>query len=182
MLILIVGPSGAGKDTLLNAVRADLAADASFRFVRRVITRPPDPDGEDHIAVSEAEFAAMKFALQWQAHGTRYGIPGDIEADLRRGMTVIASVSREIIADAYRRFGARVIQITASPAVLAARLAHRGREGAGDIAERLARTVPLPADVPVATIVNDGPVVRGADLLRHLLTADPMSIGTSAGG
>ncbi len=112
MLVLVVGPSGAGKDTLLDAARRALAGDPRFHFVRRVITRPADAGGEVHEAVTEEEFAARDFALQWQAHGLRYGIPADaIEA----GVVSVDNVSRTIIADAARRFRVRVIEVTAPP-------------------------------------------------------------------
>ena len=97
--VLVVGPSGAGKDTLLDAARGALAGDPRFRFVRRVITRPADPGGEDHEPVTEADFATRDFALQWQAHGLRYGIPADIAVDLAAGLVVVANVSRAIIAE-----------------------------------------------------------------------------------
>ena len=145
MLILVVGPSGAGKDTLLNAARSALAGDAGFRFVRRVITRPPDPAGEDHESVSHEQFMTRRFALQWQAHGLRYGIPAGIAGDLAAGAAVVANVSRSVIAAAAQRFPVRVIEVTAPPQVLATRLADRGREGPGDIAGRLARSVALPS-------------------------------------
>ena len=99
MLVLVVGPSGAGKDTLLDAARRKLAGDTRFRFVRRVITRPANAGGEDHDPVTEAEFATRHFALQWQAHGLRYGIPADIADDLASGRVVIANVSRAVIAE-----------------------------------------------------------------------------------
>src|SRR5271165_1721482 len=98
MLVLVVGPSGAGKDTLLDAAQAALAGDPRFRFVRRVITRPAEAGGEAHEAVSEAEFTARAFALAWQAHGLRYGIPDDIAVDLAAGRVVVANVSRGVIA------------------------------------------------------------------------------------
>lgn len=158
MLVLVVGPSGAGKDTLLDAAKQALADDPRFHFVRRVITRPADAGGEAHEAVTEEEFARRDFALQWQAHGLRYGIPADAVDDNR---VAVANVSRTVIAEAVRRFAARVIEITAPPAVLAARLGARGREGAADVMERLARTVPLPADVHVETVINDGSVAEG---------------------
>jgi ribose 1,5-bisphosphokinase len=168
MLVLVVGPSGAGKDTLLDGARRALAHDPSVRFVRRVITRPAAAGGEDHETVTEAEFAARDFALHWQAHGLRYGIPLGIIDDLARGSRVVANVSRGVVAEAARRFPVRVIEVTAPPAVLAARLASRGREAAADTATRLARVVPPAGGVEVRVVVNDGTV---ADGVAHLLRA-----------
>jgi phosphonate metabolism protein PhnN/1,5-bisphosphokinase (PRPP-forming) len=158
MLILVVGPSGAGKDTLLGAARKALRDDPRFHFVRRVITRPADTGGEDHEAVSEQEFAAREFVLQWRAHGLRYGIPADAVGD---GRVAVLNVSRTVIADAARRFPVRVIEVTAPPEVLAARLAARGREAEGDVAARLARSVALPRQVPVERVANDGALSDG---------------------
>jgi ribose 1,5-bisphosphokinase len=158
MLVLVVGPSGAGKDTLIEVARLALRDDPRFHFARRVITRPADAGGEAHEAVTESEFAMRDFALQWQAHGLRYGIP--IES-LERAPILVANVSRTIIAEAATRFAVRVIEVTASPSVLAARLAGRGRETAADVAARLARTIELPARVPVETVVNDGSLQEG---------------------
>src|SRR5258708_1339198 len=126
MLVLVVGPSGAGKDTLLEAARRALADDPRFRFVRRVITRPADAGGEAHEAVTEEEFARRAFALQWQAHGLHYGIPA--ETIVGGPVVVVANVSRTVVADAARRFPTRVIEVTAPVEVLAARLAARARE------------------------------------------------------
>lgn len=155
MFILVAGPSGAGKDTVLALARQALAADHRFRFVRRVITRAADPDGENHEPVSAEEFDRRPFALQWEAHGLRYGIPADIDADLLRGVTVIANVSRGVIARAAARFPVRVIEITAPPEVLRQRLVARGRETSGDVAARLARVVPTVPGVDITVIVND---------------------------
>ena len=163
MLVLVVGPSGAGKDSLLDGARAALAADDRFRFVRRAITRPAEAGGEAHEALSDADFlthqAAGGFALDWQAHGLRYGIPRDIEADLAAGRVVVANVSRAVIETARQRYPTRVIEITAPTEVLARRLAARGRESATDIAERLARSVPLAGDVE--QVMNDGTLEKG---------------------
>lgn len=172
-LVLVVGPSGAGKDTLLGAARTALAAEPQFRFVRRVITRPPQPGLEDNEVVDAAEFARRRdaggFALHWAAHGLHYGIPTDVEATLQAGGTAVASVSRAVIADAAARYRMRLIEITAPPDVLARRLLARGREDAGAVTERLARSVPLPAGVPVLQVMNDGPVAAGRDALVALL-------------
>ena len=86
-LVLVVGPSGAGKDSVLNGARAALADDDDFVFVRRTITRTSGAGGEDNVEVTPEAFAAAKatgaFALSWRAHDLDYGIPKSIEDDLR---------------------------------------------------------------------------------------------------
>ena len=95
--------------------------------------------------------------LAWRAHGTDYGIPARYASDLAAGRSVVANVSRGAIVDAASRFApVRVIEVTASPAVLARRLAARGREDEAAIAARLRRAVKLPEGVATVHIVNDG--------------------------
>jgi ribose 1,5-bisphosphokinase len=110
-LVLIVGPSGSGKDTLLAAAARRIGEDPRIRQVRRVITRPAGEEANE--ALSEAEFAARDaaggFALRWQAHGLSYGIPADITADLAAGRVVIANVSRSVVEQAAARFPVTVI-------------------------------------------------------------------------
>ncbi len=172
-LVLVVGPSGAGKDTLLDAARLALSGEARVHFARRVVTRSVQPDGEQHEPVDEAAFArrhaAGGFALSWEAHGLRYGIPATIEAELARGTTVVASVSRTVIAEAAVRHRVLVVEVTAPPAVLAARLHARGREDAAAVAARLARAVPLPSGVALVQVVNDRSVAEGAAALLAVL-------------
>ena len=165
-LVLVVGPSGAGKDTVLTYARAHLANYPQCVFVRRVITRPPGP-GEEYDSISEAAFNQQDFALSWSAHGLHYGIPLAIEADLATGKTVIANVSRAVIPDARAKYNAIVVEITAPVDILAKRLAARGRESEADIAARLARRdAPVEADI---TIINDGlPEAAGALFLARL--------------
>lgn len=130
MLVAVVGPSGAGKDTLMAGARARLAEDARFRFVRRRITRPAEAGGEAHDPLTEEGFVAVReaggFALWWAAHGLLYGIPRDIEADLADGRVVVANLSRGVLAEA-SRYRLRVLEITAPVPLRAA----PGRAGAG---------------------------------------------------
>lgn len=170
ILVLVVGPSGAGKDTLLDAAREALRGDRRFRFVRRVITRPAEAGGEAHEAVTADEFAARRFALAWEAHGLRYGIPDDIGADIAAGRMVIANVSRGVIADAAARFPVQVIEVTASPETLSARLASRGREDAAGRAARLARRMVLAEGVVARTVRNDATPAEGAACFVAALT------------
>lgn len=173
LLILVVGPSGAGKDTLLNGVRDAVGEDGGFRFVRRVITRPGDLGEEAHESASEQEFELREqigdFALSWRAHGLRYGIPADISIDLARGRIVIANVSRAVVAEAAARFPVAVIEVTAPAAVLAARLQQRGRETADDVARRLAREIELPLPVMRLRVLNDGSREQGVARLLEAI-------------
>jgi len=175
VLVGVVGPSGAGKDTLMAAARSAFANDPRIRFVRRAITRPVEAGGEDHLALDPADFAARResggFALWWAAHGLLYGIPRDIEDDLRIGRVVVANLSRTVLAEASRRFRLLVLEITAPPALLAARLAARGREDAAAIAVRLAREAPLPPGLSVIRTVNDGSVDQGVAQVVSALRA-----------
>ncbi len=174
MLVLIAGPSGAGKDTLLDAVRAMLANDPRVRFARREITRPATPGGEDHLPIDVDDFRKRRdaglYALCWEAHGLCYGISAGVADDLARGVTVVASVSRAIIPDAATKFPVRVVEITAPAEVLAKRLSARARESADDIARRLSRQVPFPAGIEIVTVMNDSTIEAGAEqLLRAIL-------------
>jgi ribose 1,5-bisphosphokinase len=160
-LIAVVGPSGAGKDTLMMAAakaRPDLV------ILRRVITRPEAAGSEDFEGVTETEFATRKatgaFALDWQAHGLSYGIPKD---QILGAGPVLFNGSRVMLPTARARFpDLYIILVTAPTAILAARLADRGRESAADIAARLERAgFVLPAGITATTVLNDGPLDQG---------------------
>lgn len=180
MLFLIVGPSGAGKDTLLDGARERLAGDRRFVFARRVITRPADAGGEAHESVNSEEFdrrlESGAFLSHWRAHDLSYGLPIELEADLAAGRHVLANVSRAVIADIAGRYPTtRVVEITAAPQILAARLAARGRETAADVARRLARTpTPYPPGVEVLTVLNDETPEQGIErFIRTLIRSIP---------
>lgn len=169
MIFAVVGPSGAGKDTLIAGA---LARRPDLRLVRRVITRPTEAGGEDFEGVTEAEFQARlgrgDFALHWAAHGLRYGIPRE---QITGPGDVLFNGSRAALPAALATFpGLRVIVITAPPAVLATRLAARGREDAADIRARLDRAAfALPEGVAATVVWNDGAVDAGVDRLLAAL-------------
>lgn len=155
-LVLVVGPSGAGKDTLLGLARDACIDDPAIVFARRVVTREAS-SAEDNEQMSPEAFreaqARGAFAVHWEAHGHLYGLPRGIDDDIRAGRTVVANVSRTVIPASRQAYAhVVVVSITAPEDVLAQRLATRGRGSDGNIAKRLARTV---ADTePDATIVN----------------------------
>ena len=165
LLVLVVGPSGAGKDTLIGAARTALANDPRYVFPRRMVTREAVPDLEDHDTLSREDFASGDFALSWEAHGLGYALPRSLEADIAAGRTVVANVSRRVLADAARRYPVAIAMVTADPAVRAARLAGRGRESPEDVAARLSREgaeVP-PGLAPVAVVDNSATLDAAVD-------------------
>jgi ribose 1,5-bisphosphokinase len=159
-LILVVGPSGAGKDTLIGLAQAACADDRNVVFPRRVVTREASAF-EDNEQISPDAFRQARsrgeFAVHWEAHGHGYGLTRAIDDELRAGRTVVANVSRTVI-DAVRRSYASVtvVSIAAPPEILEARLAARARSSDGQIEQRLSRAVSDLAAVPDITIVNVG--------------------------
>jgi ribose 1,5-bisphosphokinase len=174
-IVYVMGPSGAGKDTLLGFARAHLAG-ACVTFAHRYITRPADAGGENHIYLSDAEFAMRAerglFALQWASHQFRYGIGIEIDSWLARGCTVVVNGSRAHLGEALARYASlEAVHVDAHPTVLAARLAARGRETREQVAARLARRVALaaPPGVPITTIDNSGALEDAGHALVALL-------------
>jgi ribose 1,5-bisphosphokinase len=142
-LVLVVGPSGAGKDTLLAYARSACRDDPDLVFPRRVITRPSSA-AEDHDTLPDAGFDQAvgegAFAFWWSAHGLKYGLPTAIDDDIGAGRTVICNVSRTVVGSARERYErVSVVLVTAPPDVLAARLAGRERSSDGSLAERVRR-------------------------------------------
>lgn len=173
-LVLVCGPSGAGKDTLLRRVAEWRRADPNVIFARRVVTRPAS-DFEDNESVSDAAFETMAagdaFAFWWAAHGHKYGISSSINADIGRGCCVVANVSRLIVdsvRDRYERVVA--VMVTASPDTLRHRLALRGRASDSDIGQRIARTKDVADRFRADTVIsNDGAIDAAARALADVI-------------
>lgn len=174
-LVYVMGPSGAGKDSVMNRARAMLSHDASVIFAHRYITRPAEAGGENHIALTQAEFALRRahrlFAFHWEAHGNHYGIGREIHAWRNAGLSVVVSGSREH----FLKLGGidedtHPVLITAPAERLAQRLAARGRESDGAAAERLGRGEAYDvADPRLVTILNDGALETAAQAFVSLI-------------
>jgi ribose 1,5-bisphosphokinase len=178
-LVLVVGPSGVGKDTLIAGARHALENDKRFVFVRRLVTRPTDVEAEDHDSLDPETFRQMdeagRFALSWDAHNLRYALPLSLDTDLALGKTVVANVSRHVVPEAVARYPAcAVVLITAEISCRAERLIRRGRESGDQITARLAReSAPVPSGITPIIIDNSG-------LLAIGVTAFVMALRTIA--
>ena len=174
-LVVVVGPSGAGKDTLIAQARAQLARDRACVFPLRLVTRAATA-AEDHLTMSEGDFALAvgrgEFAFWWEAHGLKYALPAALDGDIRAGSTVVCNVSRGIVSALRLRYARLVVVLVTAPAeVLAARLAGRGRTSDGDLAQRLGRAAPSEAAfAPDHLIENVGDIAEGATRLVAAIT------------
>jgi ribose 1,5-bisphosphokinase len=176
-LVYVIGPSGAGKDSIISYARERLAGDPDAPvFVRRHITRPTAGGGEDHSPITPEEFErsrdAGRFALAWRANGHGYGVPAEIDIALAAGRHVVLNGSRGHLPEAAARYAfLKPVLIRIDPSVLRQRLADRGRESASEIEARVQRALDF-ADVEhpeLAEIANDGTRAQAGEAFLALL-------------
>jgi ribose 1,5-bisphosphokinase len=176
-LFVVVGPSGVGKDSLLDYARGRLGEVDHIRFVRRTITRPVDSGGEVHDAMTEEAFLEMErqggFAVSWKAHGLSYGIPADVKSFVQAGGTAVANGSRHALPFFAAVFPAlTIVSITARPDVLIDRLRKRGRESETDIQNRLQRMDTNYTDFGQVVVIDNSCSLESAgDQLVSLIEA-----------
>ncbi|MEH3093523.1 phosphonate metabolism protein/1,5-bisphosphokinase (PRPP-forming) PhnN [Agrobacterium cavarae] len=174
-MIVVVGPSGAGKDTLIDYAADHLRDNPDVHFVRRVITRDSDAGGENHQGCTEEAFQRKKvageFCVSWSAHGLHYGIPASVKEHLKTGGVAVANGSRSALPHFRSAFPSlKVVVVTARPEILSERLANRGRESMAEIMGRLDRKVDAICDsFDVTTIDNSGEIEEAGSALLALL-------------
>lgn len=182
-LIFVIGPSGAGKDSLLNCLRQDVADIAAMSdsttppplyFAKRTITRSHDQSNEDHEVVDPSEFESLvnsdAFAMHWFANGLHYGVRHQELAPMSEGVWVMVNGSRAYLEEAKRRFpGLTVLFITAPIEVLRARLLSRGRENAEAIEARLHRLQDVVLEPQDLCVSNGGSLADSVTTLKKLL-------------
>jgi ribose 1,5-bisphosphokinase len=178
-LVYVMGPSGAGKDTLLAAVARQLGTRVCV--APRIVTRP-SADAEPFSCYLtpddfQEQVRANRLALAWQANGLSYGIPVTIDTRMAQGCSVFVNGSRAYLPQAFERYPDMLaVLITADEAILAARLAARGRESQQQIAARLRRNAQVPHEWAgpadsLITVDNSGDLALAVDSLYRWLDA-----------
>jgi ribose 1,5-bisphosphokinase len=175
-LVYIIGPSGAGKDSVLAGLRSSWPATPSAHWSRRTITRETNDGTEAHEPVDVAQFERLResgaFAMHWDANGLRYGIRHHEFSGIQAGGWVFANGSRAYLPHLVAHWPqALIVHIGASPAVLKRRLAARGREDPAAIAARLAREISIELPAGSIRIQNDDSLQEAVDTLREQLLA-----------
>ncbi|MDF0605188.1 phosphonate metabolism protein/1,5-bisphosphokinase (PRPP-forming) PhnN [Neisseriaceae bacterium TC5R-5] len=175
-LIYIMGPSGAGKDSLLAWLKQQLPSSAPIHWAKRTINRPLQAGGEPYESVDNSQFAQLirqnAFILHWQANGLSYGIRQPELAPLYRGQWVLLNGSRAYLSQARQAFPRlTLLHITTSPDTLRQRLLARGRESPQQIEARLERTRRWALQTPIADIEihNDSTLEQGGQALLQSL-------------
>jgi ribose 1,5-bisphosphokinase len=179
-LIYTIGPSGAGKDSMLAWLARHLPPHTEVHLARRVVDRPAQAGGEAHESLSTADFLAQRgagaFAMHWAGNGHHYGVRHTELAGLQSDQWVFVNGSRGYLAKALDKFPSMVVlHITAPVAVLQTRLAARNRESANMIAARLTRTATFepPSDCAFIEIQNDGTLDDAGHRLLQALSRVP---------
>jgi ribose 1,5-bisphosphokinase len=174
-LVFLMGPSGSGKDSLIEAARRQLV-EAGVEIARRVITRSAEAKGEAARSVTDEQFEALRvqgaFAMHWRANGLDYGIPLQVEQWLAAGSVVLVNGSRAYLAQARRRYpDLLAVLIEVNPEVLRQRLLARGRETLDEVEQRLARNARLQvvADPSVHVLDNSTTLAAAVAALFQLL-------------
>ncbi|MFZ4826551.1 MAG: guanylate kinase [Phototrophicaceae bacterium] len=150
LLFVLAGPTGAGKNTLMNAV---LEANPDLSQLPTATTRnirPNEQQGREHLFVSHAEFERMiaqHELLEWQkVHTNLYGVPKrTIEDSLDQSVDRIMDVDVLGALTLFRLYPRNIILIFIQPGgagsvedIIAERLRNRG-ESDEEIQTRLER-------------------------------------------
>ncbi len=144
VLFLVVGNSGAGKDSIISGVVNKYPSNLKKVYApKRYITRPPS-ETEKNISISTLDFKKMekdgKYALKWHIYSLDYGIHIEIEDWLKNGHPVIINVSRTVVNEVKEKYkNVKVVFIDVPFEITFQRIKDRKRESEELLNERIER-------------------------------------------
>lgn len=144
ILFLIIGNSGAGKDSIIKSIQEKFPPKVyELKVPRRVVTRQSS-DTENFESVDTETFHRLResgdFVFEWASYEHFYGIRKEIIDWLKKGHPVMVNVSRNIIEQAKQKFpNAKVIFIRVPLEISADRIIERGRESYEEVLNRVVR-------------------------------------------
>ena len=182
LLVVLSGPSGAGKDAVLDEL-----ARRGHRFhrVMTATTRPPrenERDGVDYYFLSEAEFARLiesdGLLEQAEVYGRHYGVPRQQVLDaLARGDDVYVRTDVQGAASIKRAMPDAVLVFIAPTSLdeLEARIRARGADGEDQVRVRLEtarREMARSGEFQYVLVNEPGKLERTADMLERVLDGE----------
>jgi guanylate kinase len=184
--IVITGPSGAGKGTLIRALLArvhelEVAVSATTR-----LRRPGEANGREYWFLTDADFARRVARDEFLEHvtyvsGKRYGtLRSEIDRIREAGRVPVLELETEgALAVKEQVRGALTVFITAPVPELERRLRERASESEGEIGERigLARRQLDQAEEFDYVVVNDD-LGRAVDELEAIVQRETAAAGT----
>ncbi len=176
-LVIMSGPSGAGKGTLVDRLVARVPG---LWVSVSATTRPPRPhevEGEDYYFLSAEEFAERIEAgdfLEWaEVHGNRYGtLASTVREHLDRGLDVILEIDPQGAMQVKELMPNAVLVFIIAPSMeeLERRIRARGAENDQQIKTRLATAVrELQLVETYDHVVENDDVARATDRLVGII-------------
>lgn len=184
LLVIVSGPSGVGKDSVIEAIRAE-PRDPDYHYVVTCTTRPRRPyeqDGVHYHFLSVEEFSRLRDAGELleanEVHGNWYGTPrADVRAALKAGHDVILKIDVQGAAEVKQKVPEALLVFLVPPSLedLFGRLRTRATESADelDIRQRNAALELARQEDYDHVVVNEtGQIERTARRIHEIIQAE----------